>query len=260
MLQKYIALCQAAPGKGLLLRRSIRPDLAGISFDPRPHELQTLFKERQLISSDLHQVPGPGWRFLKLAAVFATGWALSGSTMASDAKAIATVVCAPCHGEDGNSIIPMFPKIAGLQEEYIVKQLRDFRSGARGSDLMGPVAIALKPEDIPSLAAYFNSKKMKPGVPGDKLAAGFGKMVYLDGNEETGVPACIGCHQAQGAGHLIYPRIGGQHAPYVTHQMKDFANGERSNDFGRFMRSIARRMSAEEIHSVAEYLAGLGDR
>ncbi len=213
-----------------------------------------------MTSSDLYPEPWPGCRFLKLAAVFIVAWALSASSVAADAKAIATAVCAPCHGEDGNSIIPMFPKIAGLQQDYIVKQLRDFRSGARGSDLMGPVANTLKPEDIPSLAAYFSSKKMKPGVPGDKQAAGFGKMVYLDGNEETGVPACIGCHQAQGAGHLIYPRIGGQHAAYVTHQMKDFASGERSNDFGRFMRSIARRMTAEEIQSVAEYLVGLGER
>jgi cytochrome c553 len=82
-------------------------------------------------------------------------------------------------------------------------------------------------------------------------------MVYFEGNEETGVPACIGCHQAQGAGHLIYPRIGGQHVTYVTQQLRNFANGERSNDVSRFMRVTAKRMNNEEIDSVAAYLAGL---
>jgi len=202
----------------------------------------------------------PGSNFLKIAAIMTTGCLFPGTSVATDANAIATTVCVACHGEDGNSVIPMFPKIAGLQEGYIVKQLRDFRSGSRKSDVMAPVAAALKPEDIAPLAAYYSNRKMKPGEAGDKKAAGFGKMVYLDGNEESGVPACIGCHQPGGVGHLVYPRIGGQHAPYVMHEMKEFASGGRSNDFGRFMRTIARRMTEEEIQSVAEYLAGLGER
>jgi len=188
------------------------------------------------------------------------GCVCSGPGAADEARHIAATVCIACHGEDGNSVIPTIPKIAGLQESYIVKQLRDFRSGSRKSDLMAPVVAALKPEDIGPLAAYYSSRKMRPGRSGDKKAAGFGKMVYLDGNEETGVPACIGCHQPRGAGHLVYPRIGGQHVEYVTQEMKEFASGHRSNDYGRFMRVIAKRMNEEEIRSVAEYLVGLDER
>jgi cytochrome c553 len=197
---------------------------------------------------------------MQIVAIMATGWVLSAPAAAEDTKPVATAVCIACHGEDGNSVVPTFPKIAGLQESYIVKQLRDFRSGSRKNDVMTPVAAALKPEDIGPLAAYYSNQKMKPGKPGDGKAAGFGKMVYLDGNEESGVPACIGCHQSRGVGHLIYPRIGGQHAEYVAHEMKDFASGDRSNDSGRFMQSIARRMTEEEIQAVAEYLVGLDER
>lgn len=198
-----------------------------------------------------------GRRFLQVVLVMMPGWSLSGPAAAEDALRIAATVCAACHGEDGNSVIPMFPKIAGLQENYIVKQLRDFISGSRKSDVMAPVVAALKPGDIAPLAAYFSSRKAKPGEYSDKKAAGFGKMIFLDGNEESGVPACIGCHQPQGVGHLIYPRIGGQHAPYVVQQLKNFASGARSNDVDRFMRVIAKRMAEEEIQAVAEYLVGL---
>ncbi len=197
-------------------------------------------------------------RPLAMTAIgLALGWALALPSVAQDAKTIATAVCGACHGEDGNSAIPMFPKIAGLQESYIVKQLRDFQSGRRKSDIMAPVVAALKPEDFLSLATYYSGQKLKPGETGDKKAASFGKMIYFDGNEENGVPACIGCHQPQGAGHLIYPRVGGQHVQYVTQQLKNFANNDRSNDVSRFMRVTAKRMSEEEIQSVAEYLVEL---
>jgi cytochrome c553 len=173
------------------------------------------------------------------------------------AKPEAAAVCAACHGEDGNSVIPMFPKIAGLQDSYIIKQLRDFQSGRRKSDVMSPVVAALKPTDLGPLAAYYSSQKAKPINGADKKVAGFGKMIYIDGNEESGVPACLGCHQPQGAGHLIYPRVGGQHVEYVKQQLKNFASGDRNNDANRFMRVVAKRMTEEEMDAVAAYLAGL---
>lgn len=182
---------------------------------------------------------------------------LAGPVAAQDAKTIAATVCVACHTEDGNSVIPMFPKIAGLQEAYIVKQLRDFMSGRRKSDIMAPVVAQLKPEDIAPLAAYYSRQKLKPSEPEDKKLISLGKLIFHDGNEETGVPACVGCHQQQGSGHGIYPRIGGQHTQYVTQQLKNFAAGDRSNDVSRFMRVTSKRMSEEEIRAVAEYLVGL---
>lgn len=174
-----------------------------------------------------------------------------------DAKTIAATICVACHGEDGNAVIPTFPKIAGLQEEYIVKQLRDFRSGRRKSDIMTPIAMELRPEDVAPLAIYFSAQVRKAGEPEDKAAVGLGKMIFHDGNEETGVPACVGCHQVQGAGLYIYPRIGGQNPQYVIQQLKKFAASERTNDASRMMRVTAKRLSEEEINAVAQYLAGL---
>jgi cytochrome c553 len=195
-----------------------------------------------------------------LSTVLALGLVWVGPAQAEDAKTIATTVCAACHGEDGNSIVPMFPKIAGLQEQYIVKQLRDFQAGRRKSDIMAPVVAALKPEDFLSLATYFSGQKMKAGETEDKKLSDLGKLVFFDGNEDSGLPACVGCHQAQGAGHTIYPRIGGQHVTYVTQQLKNFAAGDRSNDVSRFMRVVAKRMTDEEIDAVAAYVATLGTK
>ncbi len=197
----------------------------------------------------------PGRGLLALAAVIGV---LFAGPAAADAKTIATTVCAACHTEDGNSVVPMFPKIAGLQETYIVKQLKDFMSGRRKSDVMGPIVSQLKSEDVAPLATYFSQLKMKPGEPDDKKIVGLGKMIFHDGNEETGVPACVGCHQAQGAGYDIYPRIGGQHIEYVKTQLKNFAAGDRSNDVSRFMRVTAKRLSEAEINAVAQYLSSLG--
>jgi cytochrome c553 len=199
-------------------------------------------------------------RVLGLAAWLALAATFSAHVAAQDANTLAATVCAACHGGDGNSAIPMFPKIAGLQEAYIVKQLRDFQAGRRKSDVMAPVVAGLKPEDLAPLAAYYSSRPLRPGGDGDRTLVSVGKLIYFEGNEETGVPACVGCHQPQGTGHLIYPRIGGQHAVYVKQQLKNFAAGERSNDVSRFMRVIAKRMSDEEIDAVAAYLAGLDSK
>jgi cytochrome c553 len=193
-----------------------------------------------------------------LVAVMALGVVWATPAVAQDAKTIASTVCTACHGEDGNSLVPMFPKIAGLQAEYIVKQLRDFKSGRRKSDIMAPVVAALKPEDFLPLGSYFSSQKMKAGEPDDKKLADLGKLVFFDGNEDSGLPACVGCHQAQGVGHSIYPRIGGQHGTYVSQQLKNFAAGDRSNDVSRFMRVVAKRMTEEEINAVSAYVATLG--
>ena len=214
-----------------------------------------------MIHRDTNPKPTFPRRPLAMAAIsLALGWALATPVLAQDAKTIATTVCAACHTEDGNSVVPMFPKIAGLQESYIVKQLSDLQSGRRKNDIMAPIVAALKQEDIASLAAYYSSQKLRPGETSDKPLVDVGKLLYFDGNEETGVPACVGCHQPQGTGHLIYPRIGGQHAEYLTQQLKNFASGNRTNDVSKFMRTVAKRMSAEEIDAVAAYLVTLDSK
>src|SRR5450830_1939463 len=153
-----------------------------------------------MIHRDKNHKTTSGRRALGIAAALVLGWTFAAPSAAQDAKTIAATVCVACHGENGNSLVPMFPKIAGLQEEYIVKQLRDFQSGRRKSDVMAPVVAALKPEDFLPLASYFSGQKMKAGESDNKKLSDLGKLVFFDGNEDTGLPACVGCHQVQGTG------------------------------------------------------------
>jgi len=173
---------------------------------------------------------------------------------------VATIVkesCAACHGEDGNSQAPTFPKLAGLQVEYLEKQLKDFLSGKRQSEVMAPAMAALKPSDVAGLAAYYAAQKPQPGQVGDAALAARGQQVFDDGNTASGVPACVGCHQPGGAGNERYPRLAGQHQAYAAEELRQFRSGERNNDRAKIMRAVAARMTDEEIDAVVEYLAGL---
>jgi len=187
------------------------------------------------------------------------GCALSAvsTTAAADAKQIASTVCVACHGEDGNSSVPMFPRLAGLQVQYLAKQLNDYLAGKRKSEIMAPVIAALDPDDVSGPAAYFAAQKPQPGIVQDAELARAGKLLYDDGNTTSGVPACEGCHQPKGVGNSRYPRIAGQHQAYTIGQMNQFKQGARSNDRAHAMRTVSERMTEKEIAAVAEYLAGL---
>jgi cytochrome c553 len=182
--------------------------------------------------------------------VFAAGAISSGKQKSA--------VCAACHGMDGNSSNPEWPKLAGQNEKYLIKQLNDFKNQIRVSPLMsGPVA-NLSEQDISDLAAYFSSQTVKPGsTQPDKLA--LGQLVYRGGNLETGVAACTACHAPTGAGNpaAAYPMLSGQHSKYVEQQLRNFRDGLRKNDQTSIMRNIASRMTIEEIKAVSSYVAGL---
>ncbi len=190
-----------------------------------------------------------------LAAGFVSGAHGAGSADAGKGKAAA---CGGCHGADGNSLVPNFPKLAGQHAAYLSKQLKDFKSGARKDPTMAPMAAPLSDQDIEDLAAYFSSQTLNPGK-GDPELVKLGEKLYRGGNRDTGVAACIACHGPAGAGNPAanYPKIGGQQNLYVVKALNDFKSGARSNDANKMMRSIAAKMSAEEIKAVAEYVAGL---
>jgi cytochrome c553 len=189
------------------------------------------------------------------------GLGLGGNASANET---ATTICAACHGATGDApIAENYPNLAGLQKEYIVKQVNDFISGKRKNDIMAPIVAELKPEDIGPIADYFSKQKPTSSKPGNRMNASAGKVLYNQGNDESGVPACVGCHQEKGGGYLgpvaIYPRLAGQQVEYIKQQLKDFASGARANDPSRFMRTTAKRMTEEEIEEVAQYLVGVGD-
>jgi cytochrome c553 len=176
---------------------------------------------------------------------------------AAAAADIAASLCAACHGEGGNSVVPTFPKLAGQQTDYLAKQLTEFLSGKRKSEVMAPAIASLKSGDVPGLAAYYAAQKPVPGKVEDPALAAAGKKLYDDGNEANGVPACGGCHLEKGEGNERFPRVAGQHQAYAVQQMMDFKTGARNNDKGRVMRVVAERMTEAEMKAVAEYLAAL---
>lgn len=185
---------------------------------------------------------------------------LSGSALADDAeraKAIVASVCSACHGMDGNSTVPNYPKLAGRHPEYLVREMKEFISGSRKSDIMAPIISKLEPDDLKALGVYFGAQKPTSGQVLDEKAAAIGKKLYLDGDEEKGVPACAGCHDVDGSGNKRFPRLAGQHREYLIEQMHNFKNDVRNYAAARLMREVAKRLSDDEIKAVAEFLAGL---
>lgn len=176
---------------------------------------------------------------------------------AEKAKAIVANTCAACHGVDGNSTVPNFPKLAGRHPDYLVRELKEFVSGTRKSVIMGPIVATLDPEDFKSLGEYFGAQKPTSGQVLDQKAAESGKKLYLDGDEERGVPACAGCHSSDGAGGKRFPRLAGQHREYLIEQMYNFKNDLRNYGAARLMREVAKRLSDDEIKGIAEFLTGL---
>ena len=177
---------------------------------------------------------------------------------ATKGKAL-SAVCAACHGADGNSVNPVWPKIAGQGEAYIIKQLTDFRADTRAEATMTPMAKGIaSDEDVLHLAAYFSSQKTKLGTANkDKIA--LGEAIYKGGNLTSGVAACSACHGPTGSGNEAakFPQIAGQHTKYTLIQLKAFKAGTRNNDSGKMMRNIAKNMTEKEMDAVAEYISGL---
>lgn len=184
--------------------------------------------------------------------------AVAPAARAADAKTIAETVCAACHGADGNGVPGNpAPRLAGQQAKYLAKQLTEFASGARRHDVMTGIVATLDKSDFPDLAQHFSDKKLVLGRVGDPGLAEAGRKVYEDGNTESGVPGCQGCHGSKGDGNARFPRVSGQHMAYTLQQMADFRSGTRSNDRGKMMQVVAERMTDAEIRAVAEYLSGM---
>lgn len=180
---------------------------------------------------------------------------VAGDAAAGEAK---VAMCAGCHMPDGNSVVEMFPKLAGQGEQYIVKQLKDFKAGKRTNDTMAPMAMAVMDEDMADIGAFFAKQVSTPGTA-DETKLALGKDVYRGGNINAGVPACMGCHGPTGRGNAPakYPSVSGQHVTYIVAQLNAFRDGSRSNDPNGMMRSVVARMSAAEIEAVANYIATL---
>ena len=186
----------------------------------------------------------------------AAGTALVGDAAAGQAK---TAVCGACHGPDGNSMAPNFPKLAGQGDRYLLKQLHEIKDGKRQVLEMTGLLANLNDQDLADIAAYYSSQKGSVGAADPALVAQ-GEALFRGGNLEKGMPACIGCHSPDGQGLAAagFPHLGGLHASYIEKQLTDFREGDRTNDGdSMIMRGIAAKMSNKDIKALASYIQGL---
>ena len=174
------------------------------------------------------------------------------------AESIVNQVCAACHAVDGNSAAAANPKLAGLNAEYINKQLTEYKSGARKNPVMGGIVSSLSPQDMLNLAAYYSAQQPKPGTSKDQTLALQGQKIYRGGVLGAGVPACASCHGAQGKGIPVqFPRLAGQHSDYIYAQLNSFRVGARANDGAKMMQTIAAKMTDADMKAVSAYIQGL---
>jgi cytochrome c553 len=208
----------------------------------------------------------------KVAILFSLilGWAQTGFTadtgVVGDASAgkDKSVACGACHGADGNSAAPTFPKLAGQGQRYLVKQLKDIRDGARPIPTMAGQLDGKSDQDLADIAAFYAAQPGSGGQTNPELLA-LGEKVYRSGVAERDVAACTACHSPTGQGNAPagFPALAGQHAEYIATQLRAYRKGYedpsgRTNDGdAKIMRTTAFGLSDGEIDAVASYIAGL---
>lgn len=197
-------------------------------------------------------------------AFFAQGaWAAGapiGDPVAGQEK---SAVCQGCHGGTGNSESAEFPRLAGQYAGYIVKQIKDFKSGVRANNetMAGMAAGVESVQDMKDIASYFAQQAMvkEPLAKVNKKLVDKGEDIFKNGRPEKDLYACVNCHGERGKGKAltvsVFPVIGGQHRDYIIKELKDFQSGLRANDPGGMMSEIAKKLSADEVEAVAEYLS-----
>jgi cytochrome c553 len=189
---------------------------------------------------------------------YADGSAQAGATKAA--------VCFSCHGPDGNSQNPAFPRLAGQNAVYIAEQLHLFKAGVRPNPVMQPMAAGLSDQDIDNLAVFFAAQTPQ-GLEADPSYWKAGRALYLQGDAKRGVPGCVACHGPVGRGNPAagYPALQAQQSVYVVSQLQQYANGSRYSGTDAktatpnsiIMFDIAKRLTPEEMRDVASYVQGL---
>ena len=168
-------------------------------------------------------------------------------------------VCSACHGSDGNSVVGLWPSLAGQNEKYLTKQLRLVKSGDRVISSMTGLLDNLEDSDLEDIAAYYASQKNTVGQT-DESKVELGRKLYYAGNLEKGVPACSACHSPRGLGNApaAYPLLSGQQPEYVAKALKDYRSGARVNeDPSKIMAAIAYKLDDEEIEALSSFVHGL---
>ena len=187
----------------------------------------------------------------------ATAAVKAGDAAAGQGKAAA---CGACHGMDGNSSDAQYPKLAGQNEAYIVRQLTHFKAAQRQNPIMMGMAAPLSEQDMHDLGAYFASKQSLPGVA-DAALVEQGQKLFREGDSDRGIPACMACHSIDGRGNpgAAYPQLTSQHAQYVEKTLKSWHDGTTWGDDAqaKIMPAIAKKLDDKDIAALASYVEGL---
>ena len=195
-----------------------------------------------------------------MAGVLAAFSLASVHAQEQDVNKTVVTVCSKCHGSDGNSISPSYPKLAGQQRQYLLAQLRAFRDQSRkdpdAHTDMWAIGERLDDKMMVKLADYFSAQKPARGSPGDAQLVAKGKVIYERGIKSKDVPACSFCHGRDAQGIAVFPRLAGQHAQYLVKQIKVFHTDDRPN-LAVTMKAVVQRLSDEEAGQVAAYLQSL---
>ncbi len=172
-----------------------------------------------------------------------------------------SAICGACHGADGNSVVPNWPKLAGQHADYMVRQVTLIKSGARTVPEMLGIVASMSDQDIEDIAAWFSSQTNNGGVADESMIE-LGQRIYKAGNADSGVPACMSCHGPAGEGNPLagYPAVAGQHAMYVSKMLTGFRMGFNWGDDdgpSKVMNGAALQLTKDEIEAVAGYIQGL---
>jgi cytochrome c553 len=201
----------------------------------------------------------PAWRWISAAGVLAGLLVLpacAGGGDKQDVIAGTEHVCSSCHGMDGKSVSPTFPRLAGQQKDYLVAQLKAFRDHTRADPhahtYMWGMAAALSDTTIDGLAAYYSAQTPVSGQPDSSADAAAGKKIYEEGIPDLNVPACGGCHGDQAQGGGPFPRLAGQHRPYIEGQLAAFSSKSRANEV---MDENVKNLTPDAARQLAAFLA-----
>lgn len=170
------------------------------------------------------------------------------------------LICSGCHGVDGNNSNSEYPILAGQVESYLLKQLKDFKSGARVDDHMTSMVLAVEESDFEDIVAYFSNQgiNQQPVMKKDHDMK-FGRSIFTSGIKSKSIPSCSSCHGSKGLGNKEagYPFLATQHKEYIAKSLKDFREGERKNDIDKLMRNVASKLNDKEIEALATYISNL---
>lgn len=180
-----------------------------------------------------------------------------GDATAGAGKAAA---CGACHGIDGNAVDPTYPKLAGQNEAYIVRQLQQFKSGERANAIMLPFASMLSEQDMHDVGAYFASQEVSPGQTDESFVKAAQKL-YRAGDSARDIPACMACHGPSGRGiaGAAYPQLAGQWEQYVSAKLTEWRDGTSwgKDEHAQIMPVIAKRLTDADIAALASFAQGL---